>query len=239
MAGGSYDSAAFLDRYSRLRERGLFEREAAAAEEHFPAGGRVLDLGCGAGRTTRPLVERGFGVVAVDLSEAMVERARAAGTGASLATADAASLPFVDDAFDAVLFSYNGIDELRPASARRRALAEVARVLAPGGRFAFSTRNKLRWLLPVPPSPTVVSRFLRFWALNGLAGTVATRYRHDPTTNSPKRVHYTDPLTQRREPGGRPRTGGLTRSVRAAVVAVRPGAVRRLRGHARVRSNGG
>ncbi|MFC7068816.1 class I SAM-dependent methyltransferase [Halobaculum lipolyticum] len=198
-ARGSYDSESSVDHYAGLRRRGLFEREARAIERLFPAGGRVLDLGCGAGRTTGPLVGRGYDVVAVDLSESMVRRAGAASTDASFATADAASLPFADDAFDAVLFSYNGIDELRPAGARRAALAEVARVLVPGGTFAFATRNRLRWFLPVPPSRQLLAKIARYWAVNAYAGTLATPYRYDPTADSPKRVHVTGYRTQRRQ----------------------------------------
>ncbi|MFC7098953.1 class I SAM-dependent methyltransferase [Halobaculum marinum] len=196
MARGSYDSDAFVSRYTRLRERGLFEREAHAVDRHFPAGGRVLDLGCGAGRTTVPLVDRGFDVVAVDLSEPMMRATGRAGVDADLVVADAAALPFDADTFDAVLFSYNGIDELRPATARAAAIAEVARVLVPGGTFAFATRNRLRWLLPVPPTRSVLGRLARYWAANGYSGTLGSPFRHDPSTDSPKRVHFTDPRTQ-------------------------------------------
>lgn len=198
---GSYDSESFVDFYARLRERGLFTRERRAIAAYFPAGGRVLDLGCGAGRTTAPLVEQGFDVVAVDVSRPMVAAAASDGDGpvaATYAIADAAALPFTSDSFDAVLFSYNGLDELRPAAARDAALAEIRRVLAPGGVFAFTSRNRLRWLVPFPPTPPQLRRLWRYWALNGLEANWGTPYRRDVTTHSPKRVHVTDPRTQRR-----------------------------------------
>ena len=217
---GSYDSERFVDHSAGPRARGHFGGAGWAVDRHFPADGRVLDVGCGAGRTTVPLDAKGYDVVAVDLSEAMVRRARCADTEAAFAAADAAALPFAADAFDAVLFSYNGIDELRPASAREAALAEIGRVLAPGGTFAFSTRNRLRWYVPFPPTPGVLGKVARYWAANGLAGTLGTPYRHDPTTYSPKRVHVTDPRTQRRElrDAGFERIRVLGRSGRASAL---------------------
>lgn len=195
---GYYDSESFVDFYSRLRARGLFSRERRAIADYFPAGGRILDVGCGTGRTTAPLAEQGFDVVGVDVSLPMVTAAATYGDDAAYAVADAATLPFASDSFDAVLFSFNGLDELRPAAARDAALAEIRRVLVPDGVFAFATRNRLRWLVPFPPTPQHLRRLWRYWTLNGLEANWNTPYRRDVTTHSPKRVHVTDPRTQRR-----------------------------------------
>ncbi|GAA2405843.1 class I SAM-dependent methyltransferase [Streptomyces glaucosporus] len=63
-----------------------------------PAGASLLELGCGAGRVTHPLVERGFRVTAVDESPEMLERVRGARTVcSSIETLD------LDERFDAVL----------------------------------------------------------------------------------------------------------------------------------------
>src|SRR4051812_5012012 len=65
------------------------------AIEHGLGGSRVLDVACGTGKSFLPMVERGYEVVACDLSPGMVERARekVLGTAVELLVADMRSLP--------------------------------------------------------------------------------------------------------------------------------------------------
>jgi SAM-dependent methyltransferase len=127
------------------REAGLRPIEGALIDEFFPpAPATVLDLGCGAGRTTIGLAHRGFRITGIDLSEALLARARQrhAHHGAlAYQMMDATRLAFRDACFDAALFSYNGIDCIYPVAARLQCLAEVFRVLKPGGVFLFSSHN--------------------------------------------------------------------------------------------------
>jgi SAM-dependent methyltransferase len=95
---------------------------------------RVLDLACGPGWLAALAAERGAEVVGGDFSRAMVEEARRAHPHIRFEEADARSLPFPDAAFDAAVMSF-GIHHVEGPD---RALAEVVRVLRPGGRFAFT-----------------------------------------------------------------------------------------------------
>jgi SAM-dependent methyltransferase len=102
---------------------GVFEWLAAASGEH------ILDLGCGDGQLTARIAATGAAVTAVDASPQMVAAARARGISADHAAAE--SLPYPDGAFDAVfsnavLHWVRGQDEM---------MAEVRRILRPGGRF--------------------------------------------------------------------------------------------------------
>lgn len=119
----------------------LWGAEARMASEFFPKNGLILDLGCGAGRTTLPLYEKGFRVIGVDKSEPMVRLMRRRFSFIPAVCADASMLPFPDNCFDGVLFSYNGISFITPLAARKRAIKEIFRVLRPGGHFVLSAHN--------------------------------------------------------------------------------------------------
>jgi SAM-dependent methyltransferase len=93
-------------------------------------GRRILDLGCGDGRLTAELAATGAEVVACDLS---AEQAAAARTRISrVQVADATALPYPADSFDGVLSNA----ALHWMPAQEPVLAELARVLKPGGRLA-------------------------------------------------------------------------------------------------------
>ena len=92
-------------------------------------GEHILDLGCGDGALTERLNKSGAHVLGVDASPQMVEAARARGVESELA--DAERLPFRDETFNAV-FSNAALHWVRDQDAM---LAQVHRVLKPGGRF--------------------------------------------------------------------------------------------------------
>jgi demethylmenaquinone methyltransferase/2-methoxy-6-polyprenyl-1,4-benzoquinol methylase len=130
---------AFGGQYGTLRER--------AYDACGPgAGDAVLDLACGWGTNLRPLSDR-VGptgrVVGLDYSVGMVQRARGRARtlpptrDVCVVRGDARRLPFPDDAFDAAHCAL----ALTAIPDPERAVAEVDRVLRPGGRFAvFDTR---------------------------------------------------------------------------------------------------
>lgn len=137
-----FSSDDLIDEYSERATSGLFPEERKAIDRHFTAShGTVLDVGCGAGRTTKPLAEMGFDVVGIDLSEEMIRAARAIFPELDFRVSDATALEYPSDEFDYVLFSHNGIDYIHPESKRRQALEELRRVLRPDGILVFSTHN--------------------------------------------------------------------------------------------------
>jgi ubiquinone/menaquinone biosynthesis C-methylase UbiE len=103
------------------------------------AGGRVLELGCGAGQWSRSLTAKGAVVVGLDLSEAQL--AAAAGSmGAGrypLVQGAAEQLPFAADTFDVVLADHGGLSWAPP----HLAVPEAARVLRTGGRLVFNVTS--------------------------------------------------------------------------------------------------
>ena len=122
---------AFSGQYGRLHR--------LAVDRLFAGeGDRVLDVGCGPGVNFDALagaMAHDGRVVGVDASAGMVRRARdeaaASDGGCSVVRGDAASLPFPDGSFDRA-FSTLAVSAVPDAGS---AVAEVARVLRPGGRF--------------------------------------------------------------------------------------------------------
>jgi ubiquinone/menaquinone biosynthesis C-methylase UbiE len=139
------------------------------------AGTTVLDLGCGHGRIANRLAERGARLSGLDASELFLDRARQeaaqAGVEVDYIEGDMRALPWSNESFDCVIswftsFGYFDDDE------NRRVLAEVHRVLRPGGSLLIENNNLVellpRWL------PTVVVERDDDFAID--------RPRFDPTT---------------------------------------------------------
>ena len=108
-------------------------------------GVTLLDVATGPGYVADRAVARGAQVVGLDLSEAMLEFARARVPGAEFVHGDATSLPFEDSSFDAVTAAFVLLHLGRP----ELAVAEAARVLSPGGGVAFTVWDEPtrgRWL---------------------------------------------------------------------------------------------
>lgn len=105
------------------------------------AGARsVLDVGCGEGQVARLASSLGVErVVGVDPTWAQIEVAAERGGGPAYARSGAAALPFADAAFDVVVACLV-FEHIRDVD---DAIAEVGRVLEPGGRFAFFLNHPL------------------------------------------------------------------------------------------------
>ena len=134
----AYDG--FAQAYTAENETNLinahYERPAMLALAGDVAGRRILDAGCGSGPLSAALRDRGAIVSGFDASAGMVELARQRlGDHTDLQVADLGSpLPYVDDTFDDVVASLvlHYLEDWGPA------LAELRRVLKPGGRLIAS-----------------------------------------------------------------------------------------------------
>jgi len=103
------------------------------------AGTRVLDVACGTGVVAITAAHHGARVIGLDLTPELLERARENSRIAEVEVewreGDVEKLPFESGAFDAVLSQFGHIFAPRP----NLAIAEMLRVLKPGGTIAFST----------------------------------------------------------------------------------------------------
>ncbi|HEX3268092.1 MAG TPA: bifunctional demethylmenaquinone methyltransferase/2-methoxy-6-polyprenyl-1,4-benzoquinol methylase UbiE [Gaiellaceae bacterium] len=132
------------DAMNRTMTFGLDRRwRRAAAEAVVRHGDRVLDACCGTGDLAIAAKEAGGSVTGLDFSPRMLERARAKSREIEWVQGDVLALPFDDAAFDAatVGFGVRNLDDLE------RGLAELRRVLRPGGRLAILEITQPRGLL--------------------------------------------------------------------------------------------
>jgi SAM-dependent methyltransferase len=105
-----------------------------------PPGRAALDVGCGEGRGCRELHTRAYEITGLDASPTLVEAAREADPEGSYVVGVSEALPFDDGAFDLVV-AYNSLMDVEDMP---RAVAEVARVLEPGGRFCACVTHPFR-----------------------------------------------------------------------------------------------
>jgi len=120
--------------------------DSAFVEKYLPHPCRVVDLGCGPGRSLLPLARRGFQCLGVDLSEPMLDEARVSFSGHQLEgewlhANLCEPLPYPDESFDAALCLFGTFGMLQPADARAAILKETLRILTPAGLFLLHVHN--------------------------------------------------------------------------------------------------
>jgi SAM-dependent methyltransferase len=166
LAGSSWSAPATVAGFARSSPNETLMRFARNHLARIGVG-RLLDLGCGAGRNAVPLAREGWEVLATDLSWPMLRAAarrvedEGLGRRLGLALAPMDLVPAADGVFDVVVA--HGIWNLaRSAAEFRRAVAEAARVARGGARlfvFTFSRHTFPPEARPVAGEPFVFTEF--------------------------------------------------------------------------------
>lgn len=153
-----YDSygEAEIDRLTETLYGQLeFEETVAVLEAALPSEGHILDVGCGPGRYTAWLLERGYSVTAIDPSDRQLELAKdrlaqSLQSGeVTLLAGDVSKLAIQTDTADAALCLGGPLSHVLDESAREAAAAELARVTADGGPVVVSVKGRLAALQTV------------------------------------------------------------------------------------------
>jgi ubiquinone/menaquinone biosynthesis C-methylase UbiE len=128
------------------------------------AGCSVLEVGSGAGQCSRWVRAQGGRGVGLDLSHRQLQHARrlddATGVAVPSVLGTATALPFREASFDAVFSSFGALQFVADLDV---AIREVARVLRPGGRFAFSITHPTRWMFPDDPTEAGLLASQSYW----------------------------------------------------------------------------
>jgi ubiquinone/menaquinone biosynthesis C-methylase UbiE len=169
-----HDWDAYADEYQSthgafLGDVGFVWGPEGIGEEHLGllgdvTGKRVLEVGSGANQCSRWLMSKGAWAVGLDLSLRQLQHARRIDDETGLAVpaicGTATSLPFADDSFDVVFSSFGALQFVADIEV---AVAEVARVLSSGGRFAFSITHPTRWMFPDDPTEAGLLASQSYW----------------------------------------------------------------------------
>jgi SAM-dependent methyltransferase len=129
----------WIDGFTEGADPEYVEQILPMAREELAGFDRVLDVGCGDGQISRLLASGGATVVGIDPTWNQIRIAHERGGGAAFVRAGAAELPVADASFDAAVacLVFEHIDDVDGA------IAEVARVVRPGGRFSFFLNHPL------------------------------------------------------------------------------------------------
>jgi len=124
-------------------DEGRYAPWLATLKHRLPAGGRVLDIGCGCGvPVARSLADAGLVVRGIDISGTQIERARRLVPAALFMQADATRIAFADEVFDAVVCLYSLI-HMR-LDQQPKLLRHIGQWLRPGG-WLLATAGSAAW----------------------------------------------------------------------------------------------
>jgi SAM-dependent methyltransferase len=141
---------------------GLTETETGILGE--VAGRDVLEVGSGAGQCSRWVRSQGGRSFGLDLSYRQLQHSRRldeeTGVAVPSVLGTATALPFADASFDVVFSSFGALQFISEIGV---AVAETARVLRPGGRYAFSVTHPTRWMFPDDPTEAGLVASQSYW----------------------------------------------------------------------------
>ena len=180
----TYESGKSVNFFSSLDN--IHEVEKKIIEKYF--FGKILDLGCGCGRTTKYLFEKGYDVTGVELAENMVKEAKRKFPEIKFEVGDACNLKFPDESFDIVFFSAQGLDYIFPEGKRVKALEEISRVLKRRGYFIYSSHNPKK----------LISKFRPLFFLRNLVrGSLFSKFKNEKQIWGETQVYYGSPEKQK------------------------------------------
>ena len=129
-----------------IEEVGLWESERILFTKYFNEKDRILDLGCGTGRTTIALFRLNYrNILGLDVSEEMLAQAVRISDehqyNIPFVLGDATDMEFEDESFDGAIFAFNGLMQIPWLENREKAFKQISRVLKKGSIFIFTTHD--------------------------------------------------------------------------------------------------
>lgn len=137
----SYIKKENIEYYSTNKDLLKSEKIILEKYQHHILDKKILDIGCGGGRTTEHLRKLSKNYIGIDYCQEMIASCKKQYPDLTFIRTDARDMSvFKDQEFDFVIFSYNSIDSI-DYNGRLKSLKEIYRILKHGGLFAFSSHN--------------------------------------------------------------------------------------------------
>lgn len=154
----SEESKSIIKGYSTEKSKkihskvGLWNEEKKLFRKFFKKGSKILDIGCGGGRTTIPLSKLGYKVTAIDIVPKFIKiakyNAKKNKVNPKVEMVNVTKMKYKAKSFDNALFSYNGIEHLSPEEIEK-GMSNIFKVLKRNGIFIFTVHsilNRKYWL---------------------------------------------------------------------------------------------
>jgi SAM-dependent methyltransferase len=166
--------------------------------QYLPAGASLLDLGCGGGQDAGDFARRGYHIVGVDRTSALLSAGRRRYPSLPLVRADLRNLPFQAMLFDGLWAAASLMHVPKPEA--RRILADLCRLIRPGGLFAatvtYGTKSRL------VTDGWVPGRYFARWKKDELARAVCragwTILELNVVTNRERKGRWVNLIAQKR-----------------------------------------
>ena len=126
---------------------GIWDSELSIAKNYFRTTDQIVDIGCGAGRTSFGLYDNGFkNIIGIDITQVMIDNAikikQKQNINIQFVCSDIIENAFDEEQFDAALFSFNGLMQIPTFNKRKQAMLSIFRILKPGAIFFFTTHDR-------------------------------------------------------------------------------------------------
>lgn len=199
-SGGLFTNEDAVELYTqRVKDPELFVQERKAIDRYFTdTDASVLDVGCGVGRISHLLYERGFDITGIDVSAPLIEKAQSLFPEIDFHIADIREAPFDSGSFDYVIFSWFGLDYILPKAERIKALKEIWRVLKPSGIVVFSSHNHWHSFAPVPVNNPrrAIKDLVNFYLQKKNRSRILSRYKIESVPLGEVEIYLSNPIHQ-------------------------------------------
>lgn len=143
----AFNSKREVEHYVKINKEGLLETEKYVINKYFRSKGKILDLGCGAGREAFILAKKGFEIIGVDIAPNMIKFAKYYSKKYKISnvhffTKDITKINYPEHSFDYIILPTQTIEHIRGTRNRTHLLKQCKKFLKKEGIIVFTTHER-------------------------------------------------------------------------------------------------